>query len=158
MNMPSEPCPCGSSLDYADCCGRYHAGDDSAATAEALMRSRYSAFVRQDADYLLRTWHSDTRPDTLDFQGQQPEWISLRILHREGGMADDDDGRVEFVAHYRLNDQPGQLHEISRFVKQDDQWRYVEGMVCNNAGCGKIGRNSPCPCGSGRKYKRCCGR
>lgn len=120
------------------------------------MRSRYCAFVRQDAAYLLRTWHPDTRPANIDFHGPQPVWRSLEIRRTEAGTAADDTGRVEFVAHYLSEGRPGTLHETSRFVRRDGQWLYVGGDIAETP-APRPGRNAPCPCGSGRKFKRCCG-
>ena len=142
-------CPCGSSLSYGECCGRCHRGQP-AATPEALMRSRYSGFVLGLEDYLLATWHPDTRPGTLDLSGS-PEWTCLRIL--ETG-ANGNTGRVRFQAIYRTGQGWGFLEEDSDFVQEDGRWYYLRGET--SEGELKPGRNEPCPCGSGKKYKTCC--
>ncbi|MFF1442569.1 YchJ family protein [Streptomyces sp. NPDC058295] len=117
----SSPCPCGLPAAYEACCGRYHAGD-SAPTAEALMRSRYSAFVRGDVGYLLRTWHPRTRPERLELDPGM-RWTGLEILGTADGSAFHPTGTVEFRASYR----GGALHERSRFERVAGAWVYVDG-------------------------------
>lgn len=115
-------CPCGGGQSYADCCGALHAGERTAATAEQLMRSRYSAFAVADEEYLLRTWHPDTRPSRVDLDPSQ-RWTGLEILERSGGGLLHSEGVVEFRAH----STDGVVHERSRFVRTDGQWVYLEG-------------------------------
>nr|WP_173069090.1 YchJ family metal-binding protein [Sulfurimicrobium lacus] len=147
-------CPCGSSLPFDACCGAYLAGTSSPPSAEALMRSRYSAFVRHDWDYLKHTQTGqDESPATTDI-----EWLGLEILGIKAGGENDAEGAVEFVAHYTHQGRPASLHEISRFHKHDGKWLYVGGEFPPAAHQTKIGRNEPCPCGSGKKFKKCCGR
>jgi SEC-C motif-containing protein len=113
-----DRCPCGQAADLADCCGRYLAGAD-APTAEALMRSRYSAFALGDGDHLARTWHPDTRPRRIHVG--EPAWTGLEILDVvDGGMLDAT-GIVEFVAHHRDHD----VHERSAFVRVERRWVYL---------------------------------
>ncbi len=133
-------CPCGSGRDYTDCCKPYHDGQP-APSPEALMRSRYSAFVLKLEAYLLATWLPDTRPATLELD--DVPWRGLRVIHAEGD-------RVEFAADF----EGGQLHERSRFENIDGRWFYRDGEMLPPV---KPGRNEACPCGSGRKYKKCCG-
>ncbi|GAA1640035.1 YchJ family protein [Georgenia ruanii] len=121
-------CPCLSAERYGACCGRYHAGlagGPHAPTAEALMRSRYSAFAVGDAAYLLGTWHPTTRPPVLELDDDLT-WRRLDILRAAGGPFDTD-GVVEFVAHHRSSAGRGTLHEVSRFVREDGRWWYVDG-------------------------------
>lgn len=123
------------------------------------MRSRYSAYVLQDWDYLLFTWHSDTRPsrETLQ-QGPHPRWLGLEVLATRDGR-DAGESFVAFQARYRDGERLATLRETSRFLREEGQWRYLDGELHDAAGgVGSPGRNSPCPCGSGRKFKRCCGR
>lgn len=148
-----RPCPCGSGRPFGDCCGRFMAGA-AAPTAEALMRSRYTAFVLGDEDYLLRTWHRSSRPDSLGL-GDSPVWIGLEIRSSEAGGSADEEGTVEFVARYIAGGRQGTLRENSRFLREEGRWYYLDGDI-REAG-EKAGRNDPCPCGSGRKFKRCCG-
>ena len=118
-------CPCGRP-DVARCCGPYL--DDfegyPAPGAEALMRSRYSAFVLQRADYLLATWHPSTRPHDLTFEPGL-KWLGLEV--RDVRQAAADQAEVEFVARSRLAGRGHRLHERSRFVREDGRWYYVDG-------------------------------
>jgi SEC-C motif-containing protein len=148
-------CPCGSNQPFDVCCGPLLTGSQQASTAEALMRSRYTAYGRHDEAYLLRTWHPSTRPGGLDLE-EDLRWLGLEIVRTEAGGPDDREGMVEFVARYEAGGQAGSLREASRFVREEGRWFYVDGRI--EAAKGRPGRNAPCPCGSGKKYKRCCGR
>ena len=127
-------CPCGRGLPYAECCGPAHQGAPPA-TAEALMRSRYSAFAVDDDGYVLRTWHPHTRPAAI-----QPDpglrWVGLDIIESTGGGMFDAEGVVEFRAHSRDHGKPGDMVERSRFVRHDGQWVYwgpilTDGSLAN---------------------------
>ena len=119
--MSAKPCPCGGT-DYADCCGHYHGGIP-APDALSLMRSRYSAYVLKLADYLLATWHQSTRPATLDLETDK--WLGLEVKnHTEESP---DRATVEFVARYKIDGRAHRLHEISRFVRVEGRWFYVDG-------------------------------
>jgi SEC-C motif-containing protein len=111
---------------YVDCCGRFvdHFNDAAAPDAERLMRSRYSAFTLERADYLLATWHSSTRPVSLDFDAGT-KWLGLEV--REQKMTGADTAEVEFVARYRVAGAAVRLHERSRFVREEGHWFYVDG-------------------------------
>jgi SEC-C motif-containing protein len=117
-------CPCGSGLDYDECCGPPHRGEIAAPTAERLMRSRFSAFALGEVDYLLRTWHSRTRPESLDLDPAQ-RWIRLEVLDTAKGGPADPTGIVEFRAVFRQAGHTDELHERSRFVREDGAWVYV---------------------------------
>lgn len=121
-------CPCRKKSEtrvYADCCQPYHAGMRAAPTAEALMRSRYSAFALENAAYLIATWHPSTRPAKIDFTPGL-EWLLLRVLATQ---TDGDWATVEFIARSRANGQAGVLHEVSRFVREGGRWLYVDGEI-----------------------------
>ncbi|WP_457329402.1 YchJ family protein [Rhizobacter sp. P5_C2] len=120
-------CPCGLPVPYADCCGRYHAGPLhlQAPDAEALMRSRYSAFVNGMPDYLLATWHASTRPATLEPDPPGLRWLGLDV--RRHASQDTDHATVEFIARSKLGGRAQRLHETSRFVREDGRWFYVDG-------------------------------
>ena len=123
------PCPCGNPAGYAACCSPLHDGA-IAATAEQLMRARYSAYVLKREDYLLASWHPDTRPATLKLAAQQPPptWLGLEV--RRQRRVDDDHAIVEFVARYRLGGGRAQRqHETSRFVQVDGRWYYLDGEL-----------------------------
>ena len=115
-------CPCGLPSSYDDCCGRFHSGAAAAPTAEALMRSRYSAFVKGDVGYLLRTWHPRTRPARLDLDPGM-RWTGPGDPGHDDGSAFHSTGTVTFRASYR----GGSLHERSRFERVDGAWVYVDG-------------------------------
>ncbi|HWS03594.1 MAG TPA: YchJ family metal-binding protein [Gammaproteobacteria bacterium] len=155
MNQ-AECCPCGSGRAMAECCGPALSGQCLPDTAEALMRSRFTAFVRGDVEYLLTTWHPRTRPMMLDLT-DQPAWERLEIVRRNAGTKTDSEGQVEFIAHFRSDTGAGRLHESSRFVREQGQWLYLDGVQPTTI-ADKPGRNTACPCGSGRKFKHCCGR
>ncbi len=118
-------CPCGSGRAYAACCGPLHAGEP-APTAEALMRSRFSAFARGDAAYLLASWHPSTRPRELILE-PDVVWRRLQIVDTVAGGPDDAEGVVEFRASYRGPEGAGLLHERSRFVRAEGRWAYLDG-------------------------------
>ncbi len=133
MTSSDDRCPCGTGETYAACCGRYLADGRRAPTAEALMRSRYTAFATGAVHYLLVTWHPSTRPDELELDPDMV-WRRLDVVRTDAGGPWDDTGTVEFVAHYRLDDgtaigQRGRLHETSRFVREDGRWLYVDGGI-----------------------------
>jgi SEC-C motif-containing protein len=125
-------CPCGRTTDnkrpllYDDCCGRYvdHFNTTLVPDAEYLMRSRYSAFVHNRAEYLLATWHSSTRPASLDLDASA-KWLGLEV--REHQVTGADTAEVEFVARYRVQGRAVRMQERSRFVRDDDRWFYVDG-------------------------------
>ncbi|HRI18932.1 MAG TPA: YchJ family metal-binding protein, partial [Burkholderiaceae bacterium] len=125
------PCPCGHAATYAACCGRFHAGGPlhlQAPDAEALMRSRYSAYTLGLVDYLLATWHARTRPAAIEPDPQGLKWLGLEL--RRATLQDDAHATVEFVARMR---PPGgraqRLHETSRFVREEGRWLYVDGDI-----------------------------
>lgn len=125
------PCPCGNPAGYLHCCGPLHEGE-AAATAEALMRSRYSAYVLKREDYLLATWHPSTRPATLKLAAQQPAptWLGLTVKRHETAG---DQATVEFVARLRYGGGKAQrMHEISRFTREDGRWYYVDGTFLDS--------------------------
>ncbi|MCF8157155.1 MAG: SEC-C domain-containing protein [Rhodoferax sp.] len=120
-------CPCGSGHDLADCCGRWHAGLTTgvhAPTPEALMRSRYSAYVLGLIDYLAATWHPSTAPGDLELQ--PVKWLGLEVRH---AATAGDVGVVEFVARCRVNGRAERMHELSRFVREQGRWYYIDGQL-----------------------------
>ncbi|MFT5502695.1 MAG: SEC-C motif-containing protein [Gammaproteobacteria bacterium] len=119
-------CYCGSNQAYADCCEPYLCGRDKAPSAESLMRSRYTAFVTAESQYLLDSWHLSTRPSRLRFDDKS-QWLGLTIKKTVAGNPQDDVGEVEFIARFRVDGKAVRLHERSRFVKEDEQWFYVDG-------------------------------
>ena len=140
-----SPCHCGSGEPFEDCCGPVLSGAAPAATAESLMRAR----GRDDWDRAAtERW------------AKSSEWLSLEIRSKHEGEARDEQGTVEFVAVFKEKGLLKRHHEISRFAKQGERWYYVEGEMPKpetQRNTQKVGRNDPCPCGSGKKYKKCCG-
>lgn len=120
-------CPCGTGFTYGECCGRYHGGD-TAPTAEKLMRSRFSAFVVGDEDYLLRTWDPDTAPIDLDLSDDSIRFYRLDILTTSGGGLADSEGVVEFEAFYK-GAAVGSQRERSTFHKSGGRWLYSAGEL-----------------------------
>jgi SEC-C motif-containing protein len=153
-------CPCGLGREFEDCCGPILDGTP-AATPEALMRSRYSAFVLGRIEHINRTHAPEIREDFNLAEAERTvaevEWQGLSVLHAsENG----DKGKVEFSVCFRRDGEDLTQHEVSSFRRVDGQWLYEGGDVSAKhppRQVVKIGRNDPCPCGSNKKYKKCCG-
>ncbi|MBY8862532.1 SEC-C domain-containing protein [Nocardia sp. CA2R105] len=124
----ADRCPCRSGESFEQCCGPRLDGTRPAPTAETLMRSRYTAFAVGDTAYLLASWHPRTRPRRLELDPGQ-RWMFLEILRTQAGGPFDDNGVVEFRAHYRSAAGRGVLHECSRFARVEGVWRYLDGDV-----------------------------
>ncbi|NOS73365.1 MAG: YchJ family protein [Methyloglobulus sp.] len=158
--MQENFCLCGSGIEYDQCCGMFHSGDKSPTTAETLMRSRFTAYALDKTDYILATWDASVHPEKMDFSNENLDWQRLEIISTKKGGTKDNKGIVEFKAFYLNSGEEYMLHEISRFTKSNGRWFYVDGVVKK---VGKIihqsnqGKNAPCSCGSGKKFKRCCG-
>ncbi len=121
-------CPCCSNMPYSNCCARYVDSKEPAPSAEALMRSRYTAYTLLNEDYLRTTWHSSTCPPALGLaQEKLTKWLGLEVKRHE--QQDADHAIVEFVARYKVNGRAHRLHEISRFVREAGRWFYVDGDV-----------------------------
>jgi len=159
-----ELCPCQSSKTYVECCLPYIEGTQPVPTAQALMRARYTAHAKGFYDYLESTVHPDLRNEEerqqMEGWSKEVEWHSLEILATRDGGVDDTTGEVSFDAQYTVHGMPQHLREDAFFRKEDGTWFYVDGNVhgdkpVRRAGP-KIGRNDPCSCGSGKKYKKCC--
>lgn len=129
MSKPDTACPCGTAAPYSNCCGRFYTGPQHlmAPTAEALMRSRYSAYTLQLDDYLLATWHPSTRPTPPLHHEPGLRWLGLQVLSHERTAADH--AQVEFVARSKLTSRAHRLHEHSRFVRERGHWLYLDGVV-----------------------------
>lgn len=159
-----EQCPCGSGLAYAECCEPRIKGTRPAETAEALMRSRYSAYVKVETDYIYETTHPKHR-EGYDHAGtkewaESAEWKGLEIISVRNGGEGDLTGEVEFIARFDEKGEPRVHHELGLFKKEDAAWFFTDGKAAGQQPIvsNKIGRNEPCPCGSGQKYKKCCGK
>jgi SEC-C motif domain protein len=158
-------CCCGSGSDFEQCCGPILAGASKAETAEALMRARYAAFVTRQTDFLHQSLHPDHRQDhdvaATRRWAETAQWLGLSVVNVQDGGTADEVGNVEFIATYKERGIVKPHHEISRFSKQSGDWYYVDGkLVAPKTAMrdqSKVGRNDPCPCGSGKKFKKCCG-
>ena len=159
-------CPCGSANAYAECCEPAHNSSAYPKTAEALMRSRYAAYVVKNIAYLGETLHPEHNDDWDEAStrtwADAAEWLNLEILSCEKGQEADQEGTVEFAASFKEGLIAKRHHEISYFKKKDERWYYVDGtmpkVVTHRNEGPKVGRNSPCSCGSGKKFKKCCGK
>jgi SEC-C motif-containing protein len=158
-------CHCGSGRPFAECCQPILLNERLAATAEELMRARYTAYVTDRIDFLGASLHPERRPEYDEAAtrrwARQSEWLSLEMVSSEAGGPADERGSVEFVASYREKGVVHQHHEVSEFRKLDGRWFFTEGRLVppktQHRATPKVGRNDPCPCGSGKKYKKCCG-
>jgi SEC-C motif-containing protein len=157
-------CPCGSGKTYGRCCKPFIDGKKKPPTAEGLMRSRYTAFTQSDAKYLTSTLHPDQREghdeaETKDW-ADRSEWMGFELVEAVDGGKDDDTGTIEFIAKYKVDGKVVEHHEKAEFEKVDDEWVFTDGQLVKKRpmvrDAPKIGRNDPCPCGSGKKYKKCC--
>lgn len=158
-------CPCGSSLNYANCCEPFHLGKKFPDTAEKLMRSRYSAYVVGKIDYIHETNDPRSKDDfdreAADAWSKQSKWLGLEIVATSKGQPGDTEGEVEFKAKYSFKDEQTTHHEVSlfRFDAKDKRWFYSDGKTIQapiQRAEPKVGRNDPCSCGSGKKSKKCC--
>ena len=163
MSSTPEKCPCDSGSSYATCCEPFLKGTAKAPTAEKLMRSRYCAFTLADIDYIEKSTDPSMR-STFDRAGttewaKQSEWLGLKIVSTEAGGEKDKTGQVEFIVSYNFNGERQDHHELSEFKKRDGQWFFLDGKLVQQPVRAeiKIGRNDPCSCGSGKKYKKCHG-
>lgn len=138
MKAATTHCPCGRTdararpMTYAACCGRYldHWDEQPAPDAESLMRSRYSAFVLDRLDYLLASWHPDTRPASIEPNEPGLRWLGLEVKRHQ--RQDADHATVEFVARSKLGGRAHRLHEVSRFERIDGRWYYRDGNLSSS--------------------------
>jgi SEC-C motif-containing protein len=158
-------CPCGSNKSFGECCEPFLSGAANAPSAEALMRARYSAYATANIDFIERTFHSSSRAEfdreSARKWAEGSQWHGLEILGTVDGKEQDDTGSVEFIATYSQKEDVIKHHELATFRKEDGNWTFVDGRIVNQPfrrEQPKIGRNDLCPCGSGKKYKKCCGK
>ena len=157
-------CPCGTEKTYTDCCEPIITDTRKATTAEECMRARYSAYTKANIDFirdsLLPSRRSDHDDKTTREWAENSDWEKLEILNTDAGTADDTTGSVEFIAHFSDKGTSRKHHEIATFIKKNDTWYFEDGappapkQIIRTGP--KVGRNDPCPCGSGKKYKKCC--
>jgi len=162
----TESCPCKSGKTFGECCGPIIAGTAKAETAEALMRARYASYVTGDVEFLktsaTESGRAEFDEDASRAWSKAAEWHGLDIIRTEGGGPGDDRGVVEFRALYTANGEFCNHHEVSQFVRESDGWKFNDGELVGETPIvreePKVGRNDLCPCGSGKKYKKCCGK
>lgn len=158
-------CPCSSQNEFSQCCEPILLGEE-AKTAEALMRARYTAYTQVNMDFIQKS-HDPATLKKVDMRenqawAEQTEWISLDIINTENGLEEDEWGKVEFKAEFSAAGEKGVHHEVSEFNKKNGRWFFTTGQqpesfqIVNTEP--KVGRNDPCICGSGKKFKKCCGR
>ncbi len=159
-----ETCACGSTLAYEKCCQPFHLGKSWPETAEKMMRSRYSAFAKGEVDYIFSTHHPATRgevtPKEIEDWSKKSKWLGLQVVTCRDGKETDSSGQVEFVAEYEMDGENYKHHEVADFKKQGDRWFFHDGRIVGHSyhrETPKLGRNDPCSCGSGKKFKKCCG-
>jgi SEC-C motif-containing protein len=159
-------CPCGSELALAQCCQPVIQGKQKPATAEQLLRARYTAFTQGAVDYILSTHHSRTRHEVkreeIEDWSKNSRWLGLKIVQSEAGKESDTQGTIVFCASYHAEDKDNEHWEQSYFEKEDGEWRFLDAKGIQTGPIRregpKIGRNDPCHCGSGQKYKKCHGK
>lgn len=159
-------CPCGSGKNLEQCCLPIITRKKNALTAEELLRARYSSFVLGNVDFILDTHHSKTRNDVkkeeIEDWSKNSKWLGLEIKQVEGGAAGDKEGKLIFCAHYETKGKKEDHWEQSVFEKENDQWKFLDGQRLQVGPIRregpKLGRNDPCPCGSGKKFKKCCSK
>ena len=159
-------CPCGSGKKYDSCCAPIIKGKITAPTAEALMRARYSAYVKQEINFIRDSCirlegETEIDMDETKRWSKESEWTGLKIHGTEKGGVADTEGIVDFSAFYSRKGLADEHREVAKFQKIDENWMYTEGKIASTTivrSSPKVGRNEPCPCGSGKKYKQCCGK
>jgi len=157
-------CPCGSGITYSECCEPVISGNRQALTAEQLMRARYSGYVFAQMDFIFESTHPEHRQG-YDHAGtkewaETAEWQGLEIISTNRGGVDDSTGEVEFIARFNEKGNARVHHEAGQFKRKDGRWYFTDGKMVRPkpVAVTKIGRNDPCSCGSGLKYKKCCGK
>ena len=164
--MDSEKCPCCSGKLYSECCEPIIKGLVKAETPEALMRSRYTAYAKAEIDHLISSTAPSQR-ESIDREemrswAERSQWLGLEIISAPAPAVGDKTGFVEFIARYTDRDTPLEHHERAEFRKINNAWYFYDGKLVQQKPyvrtTPKIERNAPCPCGSGKKYKKCCGK
>jgi len=157
-------CPCGSTRNYTDCCEPIITGIHPAETAEQLMRARYSAYTKIEMDFIFNSTDPAGR-ENYDHDGtrawaESSEWLGLEILGTVKGGKEDKRGEVEFIARFKEKGELREHHENALFNRKEGAWFFSDGTMVKPKPITviKVGRNDPCPCGSGLKYKKCCGK
>ncbi len=162
--MTTELCPCGSNKSYSECCEPIIRGTSLAQSPEALMRSRYTAYAKHDMAWLKDSLEESQRGDfdekSVSEWSQGSEWLGLEVRRCENAP-DGKKGFVEFIARFKQQGVTREHHELGEFHNVDGKWFFYDGRGIKPAPFKhekpQVGRNDPCPCGSGKKFKKCCG-
>ena len=163
--LDTNLCPCGSTHRLDQCCLPVIQGKKRADTAEQLLRARYTAFVTGDIDFILTSHHSKTRAEIkreeVEDWSKNSKWLELKIIQVEGGQSTDTQGNIIFGAYYEAEGKNHEHLEKSFFEKEKGEWKFLDAQSVQVGTFKrlepKVGRNDACPCGSGKKYKKCCG-
>ena len=163
--MADDPCPCGTQKPYSQCCEPALKGKAAPKTPADLMRSRYTAFVKHEIDYILDSVSPARKKEfdrkSIEEWSRDTDWAGLEIRATEKGGPEDATGKVEFVAKFREGDEVKEHHELATFLKFNGRWYFDDGRTPPAKPVKlegpKTGRNDPCPCGSGKKFKKCHG-
>ncbi len=155
-------CPCGSTLSFKQCCFAIHDKSKLASSPEQLMRARYSAYATNSAQFIYNTYATTSRAaqsiNDIQAWADNCKWVSLKVIKTtEGNELLKQLPTVEFTARYLENNKLFEMHEVSRFIKENEQWYYLDGEVGSHQQIAQLQRNDPCPCNSGKKFKKCCG-
>ncbi|MDD2600892.1 MAG: YchJ family protein [Kiritimatiellae bacterium] len=161
----SEFCPCGSKLTFCQCCEPFLLETKKPKTPTQLMRSRYTAYAMGAVEFLYKTSSAKVKKefdaDNSRKWAESAKWTGIEILKESNGKADDTTGSVEFIAHYTVNETEFNHHEKADFEKINGEWLFMDGKIFGPEPARrsepKVGRNEPCACGSGKKFKKCCG-
>lgn len=164
--MNEKLCPCCSGKNYEECCQPVINGTVKAATPVDLMRARYSAYAKAEVDFIVNSTHKEKREENdrkeIENWAKSSEWLGLQILSTPEIPDAPESSFVEFIASYADRGVKLEHHELAEFRKVNDEWFFYDGkLVAQHPFVRvepKIGRNDPCPCGSGKKYKKCCGK
>jgi len=151
-------CPCGSHIDYSDCCQPVHNNHSNAKQPEQLMRARFAAHKLNLVDFVINTYHPSCQAENERdgiAESVALDWTKLEVL--DAPTTETDEGYVEFKAYLQEGATEQCMHERSRFLRENGLWYYIDGVFPEPVESKKVGRNDPCPCGSGKKFKKCCG-
>lgn len=159
-------CPCTSGKDLAACCEPILTKKQKAKTAEQLMRSRYTAYATGNVDWIVESQSADGRAfvdrKATEEWSKRAQWHRMEVLETKDGGEGDSEGFVDFKAYYTIGGEDVTHHEIASFRKEDGEWFFVDGLEVKPRPYKrldkKVGPNEPCPCGSGKKHKKCCGK
>lgn len=160
----NELCPCCSEKPFQSCCAPILAGKAKAKTAEDLLRARYTAFAKGEIDFIMKTHHSKTsgevKREEIEDWSKNSKWLGLKVVQTEAGQATDDKATIVFCAQYEAEGKKKDHWEKSLFEKENGDWKFLDARGISGTykrAEPKVGRNDPCPCGSGKKLKKCCG-